>query len=263
MLSWSEILLVVAPAAACVAGSRVRIRAPARATGRSTVEATPPPAWPAFLALPLMPVFLLALAHRPSTLLLAASVCSAAAACYGGWLVLGPAGALAVGGLTALVWVEGPSPLAVFDAVSASAALAVGAMLFFLFGRVRLGLFLAALVPLDIALVALALPQHALLPASLTHTLTILQRPPVFAGVVAGPYFLGGLDLACAVAVGAAAAGRRELTRAVLVLLAAQLGVVLAAHAYHHALPATVPSLLAFAALYVRFGQRRLVSGER
>lgn len=197
----ANLILVLLPVALCLASSRRKLQLPAVLRSpldesKKTRQILP------LLFLAMVPLSLLALAHTARSAHWAASLFSTAGALLGGYLLFGRYGAALAALAAGIAWLALDPSGAAFDL----AALAVGAGSGFLlsgyFGGARAYLFLVALSAVDLAVVGAHLSTAALFPASLTSGFPGATPPPVFSGVVVSGFFLGGLDLACAVFAG-------------------------------------------------------------
>lgn len=210
---------------------------------------------PAILGLLLLiPTFLLLMSSGSSAARLAESGFSGFAAMLGLYLLAGRGG-LAIGGLlTVLLWSGVERSGLSFDLLALAAALAAG---YLLAAVLRIGqreIFLLSLLVLDVLVVSLHLTSGALFPASFAQAFPDAGLPPVLSGVVCQGFFLGGIDIACAVFVGRLIrAERLSLRAALLGYLAAQLIVVsLVASGLFSAFPAIAAPVCALAVARLR-----------
>lgn len=193
----------------------------------------------------LVPLSLLVLATGSDTVRYGGCGFTLIAAIYGAYWLRGTAAALIVAGAgtSALFWAAGEVR---YDLVSLFAAIGGGVLLTMFLGQRKL-LFLSLLALVDCAVVTLGLTSQVVAPAAFSDSFPLASTPPVFSGIAVNGFFVGGIDLACAVIVAdllrTRAPGRRRYLL-VLLYLALSLASALLAQHFQQAVPATVPPCL-------------------
>lgn len=221
-----------------------------RSSGKSSSYAV-------FASLAAVPLFLTWLAQASQPARVTASVFASLAAAVGAQLVFGRAGTALAATLLGAVWLGVDRYGIAYDLLSLSAAVCAGALLCVILGKGMRLLFLVILSVVDLAVVGFALSTAALFPAAFSDSFPAAATPPVFSGVALGGYFLGGIDIACALLVGREIRDAKRIAPILVIYLTAQVGMA----AVGVGASAVVPAALAPAAAVI--GARAIARRSR
>lgn len=152
----------------------------------------------------LIPLSLLALSKNIALTHTLASFFTIIASFLGFYLLKGKAGLLIAAVVMTVFLTQKDQSGLIYDLLSLATAIAGGFLLSALLKKKTKYLFLGLLCGVDILVVSLSLTSAALFPGTLSSSFPSAALPPVFSGVIFSGYFLGGIDLSCAILVGRA-----------------------------------------------------------